>query len=115
LPLLFGDVKEALFTILALLEHTPGSPTPTYEKLYVMFPWVKMACRFCCLPLSPALNKAKLYHLQPKILATKWRMDIGKRRYWKPHVFNSPALSLPKTSKAVGARKKKNIMSLLTH
>jgi hypothetical protein len=27
--------------------------------------------------------------------------------YWKPHVSNSPALSVPKTSKAVTARKKR--------
>jgi hypothetical protein len=29
--------------IVALLEHTPGSPTLTFEKLYVMFTRVKMA------------------------------------------------------------------------
>ncbi len=67
-----------------------------------------MACKFHCLPLSPAFNKAKLYHLCPKILATKWRMDIDKSRYWKPHVTNSPALSVPKISKAVAALKKMN-------
>jgi hypothetical protein len=73
--------------IFALLEHTtPGSPTLTFEKLYVMFTWVKIACRFQCLPLSPAFNKAKLYHLCPKFLATKWRMDIDNNGYWKPHV-----------------------------
>jgi hypothetical protein len=32
--------------IIALLKHTPGSPTPTFEKLYVMFTRVKMACKF---------------------------------------------------------------------
>ncbi len=32
--------------ILALLEHTPGSPTLTFENLYVMFTRVKMACKF---------------------------------------------------------------------
>ena len=94
--------------IIALLEHTPGSPTLTFEKLYVMFTWVKRVCRFQCLPLSPAFNKAKLYHLCPKILATKWRMDIDKSGYWKPHVSNSLALLVPKTSKAVAARKKIN-------
>jgi hypothetical protein len=41
-------------------------------------------------------------------------MDIDKRGYWKPHVSYSPALLVPKTSKAVAARKKK-IMSPLTH
>jgi hypothetical protein len=66
-----------------------------------------MACQFRCLPLSPAFNKAKLYHLRPKILAMTWRMDIDERRYWKPHVSNSPALLVPKTSKAVAARKKR--------
>jgi hypothetical protein len=93
--------------IIALLKHTPASPTLTFEKLYVMFTRVKMACRFCCLPLSPAFNKAKLHHLRPKNLAPKWRMDIDKRGYWKPHASNSPALSIPKTSKAVAARKKR--------
>jgi hypothetical protein len=34
-------------------------------------------------------------------------MDIDKRGNWKPHVFNSPALLIPKTSKAVAARKKR--------
>jgi hypothetical protein len=94
--------------IIALLEHTLGSPTLTFEKLYVMFTRVKVACQFWCLPLSPAFNKAKLYHLHPKILATKWRMDINKSGYWKPHVTNSPALSVPKISKVVAARKKIN-------
>ncbi len=94
--------------IIALLEHTPGSPTLTFGKLYVMFTRVKRACQFRCLPLSPAFNKAKLYHLCPKILATKWRMDIDKSGYWKPHVSISPALLVPKTSKAVAARKKRN-------
>ncbi len=92
--------------IIALLEHTPGSPTLTFEELYVMFTRVKRACGFRCLPLSPAFTKAKLYHLRPKILATKWRMDIDESGYWKPHVSNSPALLVPKTSKAVAARKK---------
>ncbi len=94
--------------IIALLEHTPGSPTLTFEKLYVMFTRVKMAYQYQCLPLSPSFNKAKLYHLCPKILATKWRMDIVESGYWKPNVTNSPALSLPKTSKDVAARKKRN-------
>ncbi len=57
-----------------------------------------------------------LYHLRPKILATKWRMDIGRDGYWKPHVRNSSALSAPKISKAVAARKKNDkVMCLLTH
>ena len=72
-----------------------------------MFTRVKKACKFQCLPLSPAFNKAKLYHLRPKILATKWRMDIGRDGYWKPHVSNSSALSVPKISKAVAAPPKK--------
>ncbi len=92
--------------IIALLEQTPGSPTLTFEKLYVMFTRVKKACKFQCLPLSPAFNKAKLYHFRPKILATKWRMDIGRDGYWKPHVINSSALSVPKILKAVAAPKK---------
>jgi hypothetical protein len=32
--------------IIALLKHTPGSPTLTFEKLYVMFTRVKMDCYF---------------------------------------------------------------------
>ncbi len=34
-------------------------------------------------------------------------MDIGKDGYWKSHVSNYSALSVPKISKAVAARKKK--------
>jgi hypothetical protein len=94
--------------IIALLEHFPGSPTLPFEKLYVMFTRVKMACKFQCLPLSPAFNKAKLYNLRPKILAAKWRMDIDESGYWKSHGTNSPALSVPKISKAVAAGKKIN-------
>jgi hypothetical protein len=93
--------------IITLLKHTPGSPTLTFEKLYVICTRVKMACRFQCLPLSPAFNKAKLYHLHPQILATKWRMDIDKSGYWKLLVSNSPVLLVPTTSKAVAARKKR--------
>ncbi len=92
--------------IIALLEHTPGSPILTFENLYVMLTRVKMACKFRCLPLSPAFNKAKLYNYRPKILASKWRMDIDESGYWKLHVANSPALLVPKISKAVAANKK---------
>jgi hypothetical protein len=35
-------------------------------------------------------------------------MDIDKGEYWKPYVINSPALSVPKISKAVAAHKKIN-------
>jgi hypothetical protein len=35
-------------------------------------------------------------------------MDIDKSRYWKPHVSNSPALLVSKTSNAVAAHKKIN-------
>jgi hypothetical protein len=34
-------------------------------------------------------------------------MDIGRDGYWKPHVSNSSALSVPKISKAVAAQKNK--------
>jgi hypothetical protein len=34
-------------------------------------------------------------------------MDINEGGYWNPHVINSPALSVPKISKAVAAGKKK--------
>ncbi len=46
------------------------------------------------------------YYDRKKNLATKWRMDIGRDGYWKPHVSNSSALSVPKISKAVAAHKK---------
>ena len=37
--------QESTFDyIIALLEQTPGSPTLTFEKLYVMFTRVKKAC-----------------------------------------------------------------------
>jgi hypothetical protein len=58
--------------IIALLEHSPGSPALTFEKLYVMFTRVKEANHFRCLPLSPMYDKQTLFHLRPKILATKW-------------------------------------------
>jgi hypothetical protein len=35
-------------------------------------------------------------------------MHIEESGYWKSHVSNSPALLVPKTSKAVAARKKRN-------
>jgi hypothetical protein len=35
-------------------------------------------------------------------------MYIDESGYWKPHVINSPALSVPKTSKAVSAHEKIN-------
>jgi hypothetical protein len=73
-----------------------------------MFTRVKMAYKCQCLPLSPAFNKAKLYNLCPKILATKWRINIDESEYWKPHVTYSPALLVPKISKAVAAGKKIN-------
>jgi hypothetical protein len=44
-------------------------------------------------------------------------MDIVESGYWKPHVSNSPALLVPKTSKAVAACKKEinvSIDSLIT-
>jgi hypothetical protein len=52
--------------IIALLDHTPGSPTLTFENLYVMFTRVKMAGKFRCFPLSLAFNKAKIYNLRQK-------------------------------------------------
>jgi hypothetical protein len=58
--------------IVALLKHSPGSPALIFEKLYVMFKQVKMASHFQCLLLSPKYEKQTLFHLQPKILATKW-------------------------------------------
>ena len=40
-------------------------------------------------------------------------MDIDESGYWKPHVSNSPALLVPKISKAVAARKKKLMIPLI--
>jgi hypothetical protein len=86
--------------IIALLQHSPGSPALTFETLYVMFTQVKEANHFRCLTLSPKYDKQTLFYLQPKILATKWQMDIDKHRYWRPWTSTSPALSLPKISRA---------------
>ncbi len=91
--------------IIALLEGTPGSPALTFEKIYVMFTRLRKASHFPCLPLSRMYNKRTLFHLCPKILATKWRMDIDKHGYWKPHASNTSSLSQPKISRAVAARK----------
>jgi hypothetical protein len=91
--------------IIALLEHSPGSPALTFEKLYVMFTRVKEANHFRCLPLSPIYDKRTLFHLQPKILATKWWMDINEHGYWRPRTSTSPALSQPKISKASAEKK----------
>jgi hypothetical protein len=57
--------------IIGLLEHSPGSPTLTFETLYVMFTRVKKAAHFRCMPLSPKYDQQKLFYLRPKILATK--------------------------------------------
>ncbi len=65
-----------------------------------MFIRVKEANHFRCLPLSPIFDKRTLFHLRPKILATKWQMDINKHKYWRPLTSTSPALSQPKISKA---------------
>ncbi len=67
--------------IIALLEHTPGRPALSFENLYVMFTRVKEANHFRCLPLSSTFNKQKLLQMRPRILATKWRMDINKSGY----------------------------------
>ena len=64
--------------IIALLEHSPGSPTLTFEKLYAMFTRVKMTCKFWCLPLSPAFNKAKLYNLQAERGFAAWAVFVGR-------------------------------------
>lgn len=58
----------------------------------------KKATRFRCMPLSPRYDK-------PKILATKWQMDISEDGYWKPRASNTSALSSPKISKAIAACK----------
>jgi hypothetical protein len=39
--------------------------------------------------------KPTLFHLQPKILATKWRMDINQHGYCRSWTSTSPALSQP--------------------
>jgi hypothetical protein len=50
------------------------------------------------MPLSPRYDK-------PKILATKWQMDISEDGYWKPRASNTSELSSPKISKAIAACK----------
>ncbi len=65
-----------------------------------MFTRVKEANHFRCLPLSPIYDKQSRFHLRPKILATKWRMDINEHGYWRPRTSTSPALSRSKISKA---------------
>jgi hypothetical protein len=67
--------------IIALLEHSPCNPALIFEKLYVMFTRVKEANHFQCLPLTPIYDKQTLFYLQPKTLATKWRMDIKEHGY----------------------------------
>jgi hypothetical protein len=54
-----------------------------------------------------SIQQSKVISLTSKNLATKWRMDIGRDGYWKPHLSNSSALSVPKISKAVAAQKNK--------
>ena len=51
--------------IIALLEHTPGSPALSFENLYVMFTKVKEANHFQCLPLSSTF-KFLLTHFHTK-------------------------------------------------
>jgi len=94
--------------IIALLEHTPGSPALSFIKLYVMFTRVKEANHFRCLPLSSMFNKQKLLQMRPRILGTKRRMDINKSGYWRPHMSVSFSLSVPKTSRVVKAMKNTN-------
>jgi hypothetical protein len=43
--------------IIALLEHTPGSPTLTYEKLYVIFRRVKKPATFAAYHFHQHLTK----------------------------------------------------------
>jgi hypothetical protein len=57
------------------------------------------------MPPSPKYDQQKLFHLQPKILATKWQIDISKDGYWRQQTSNSSVLSLPKILKTVAARK----------
>jgi hypothetical protein len=70
--------------IIALLEHSHGSPPLSYEMLYVMFSRVKLGCHFRCMPLSnPKKIREKLGNLRPNIFAVRWRMDIGANGRWK--------------------------------
>jgi hypothetical protein len=50
---------------------------------------------------SSTFNKQKLLQMRPRILATKWRMDIDKSGYRRPHVSDSFSLSVPKTSEFI--------------
>jgi hypothetical protein len=65
---------------------------------------VPFLCKIECIEIK--CNKFVLVLVQ--IDPIKWRMDIDKSGYWKANVSNSPALLVPKTSKADAARKKIN-------
>jgi hypothetical protein len=69
--------------IIGLLESSPGSLSLTYEGAYVMHSRVRESARFRCFPLSKFFNINCLLKLRPKILATKWRMDIGEDGMWR--------------------------------
>jgi hypothetical protein len=86
--------------IIALLEHSPGSPALTFEKLYVMFTRVKEANHLDVCHFLQYMTSEHFSICDQKILATKWRMDINKHGYWRPWTSTSPALSQPKISKA---------------
>jgi hypothetical protein len=63
--------------IIALPEHSPGSPALTFEKLYVMFTRVKEATHFQCLPLSPIHDKCNQKSLPQNGKWTLTNMDTG--------------------------------------
>ena len=73
--------------VLAMLENICGGKPLTYERAYVMFSRAIAASRFRCFPQSHTFKVNKLLHLRPKILAIKYRMDIGPDGYW--HERNS--------------------------
>jgi len=78
--------------VLAMLENICGGKPLTFERAYVMYSRAIAASRFRCFPLSHTFKVNKLFHLRPKILAVKYRMDIGPDGYWHERV---PFTDLP--------------------
>jgi hypothetical protein len=69
--------------IIALLEHSPGSPTLTFEKLYVMFTRVK-GLQILMFTTSSSIEQNKVISLTPKNSSHK--MENG---YWQRWVLET--------------------------
>lgn len=71
--------------VLLYLEGVPGAPKWLIDHLYVGTSRVQLVRPLRCLPLSPGFKKSILKELTPNPDTTKWRMDIGRDGYWRPH------------------------------